>query len=392
MLDLESQIAPLLARADDEVKSGHLPAAHALIEEAEKISPADPRVLNLRALYFFRAQRFEEARLLYLRLIEQTPDDSSLFLNLGIVELKLERFVDAAAHLQQVVDRDPHDQRTQSYLGLARLRLGDASAASVAFGRAGRDELAQNLAVHAQRDELLAAHDREIQLRDEELLADINGATKSALPSEEALSVAAFATQRLLVIPPGEAFGLTGGGFLIIAVDGQQATRTTGALVSSGTLSFSPLSRRVRGQATDEQFGDGGEPGGMMVAQGNGILLFARGDGMFTVLDLAEDILYLRETELFAFDLGLHWESGRIPGRANDPVRIVQVRGTGRVVLRSKAKLYTLKTAADSTLFVDAGTLRGWIGRVVPRFVVADGQPTNLIDCAGEGMLILEEP
>lgn len=433
MADLELQMAPLLARAGDELRAGHLPAAHAILEEAERLAADDPRTLNLRALYFFRSQRFEDAHRLYLSLVEKVPDDPALFLNLGLVELKLERFSEAAVHLQRVVDKDPSDQRAQSYLGLARLRSGDANAASVAFSKAGRDELAQNLALHAQRqdalhkrDELrLAARDGDVklsgdqpfgpvesepkkgpatdlaqwQVRDPGQPAPLPSAegtiapaieTKSTSPLEGALPVAAFATQRLLQIPDGEPFGLGEGGFLIIRVDGQQATRTTGALVSTGTLAFSPLMRRVRGQATDEPFGDGGEA--MMAAEGKGILVFQPGEDAFTVLDLAEDILYLRETELFAFDLGLHWESGRIPGRAGDPVRIVQVRGTGRLVLRTKRKIYTLKTEADGSLFVDARALCGWIGRVVPRFVNADGQPTNLIDCAGEGVLILAEP
>ncbi len=432
MSELESQMAPLLARAGDELRAGHLAAASALLDEAERLSANDPRALNLRALYFFRAQRFEDAHRLYLKLVEAVPDDTALFLNLGLVELKLERFNEAAVHLQKVVDKDPSDQRAQSYLGLARLRSGDAGAASVAFSRAGRDELAQNLAVHAQRqdaqqkrDELrLAARDGDQRLSGEQPFGTVDGdpgakktpptdlaqwqvrepGQPAPLPTLEgelappldvhtasgAMSVASFATKRLLQLAPGESFGVGAGGLLVVRVDGQQATRVTGALVSNGTLSFNPLYRRVRGQGTEEPFGEGGEA--MMSAEGKGLLVFQPGDGHFTVLDLAEDILYLRESELFAFDLGLHWESGRIPGRSGDPVRVVQVRGTGRLVLHSKHEIYTLKTEADTSLFVDARALCGWIGRVVPRFVVADGQPTNLIDCAGEGVLILAEP
>lgn len=431
MSDLEAHIGPLLGRAGDQLKAGDLDGAASTLTDTLRIAPNDPRALNLQALTLFRSQKLDEAREIYLRLVERIPDDIALRLNLGLVELKLEKFTEAAGNLEIVVANDPDDQRAQGYLGLALLRSGEVASASVAFAKAGRGELAQKLASRAQRADATdarnnlrrAARDGDSKLDGDQPFLSIDsegiqsgvdlGSWQLRVPGqgaplpgpegvpapepqvsklEGAMPVAAFATNRLLRVPIAEPFAIGEGGFLLVRVDGQQATRTANAVVSTGTLAFTPLQRRVRGVRSDELFSDGDSSAPMMQVDGKGIVVFAPAEGEFAVLDLAEDIVYVRENELFAFDLGLHWESGRIPGRAADPVRVVQLRGTGRLVMRTTQRVYTLKTEPESSLFVDARALVGWIGRVVPRFVSANGESTNFIDCSGEGVLLLEEP
>jgi uncharacterized protein (AIM24 family) len=110
-------------------------------------------------------------------------------------------------------------------------------------------------------------------------------------------------------------------------------------------------------------------------------------------LALADDIVYVRETALFAFEESLHWENGRMPGGGPDAMRVVQLRGQGRIVLRAARAVFSLKLEAEASLFVEAAALFGWIGRVVPRVLPGqDGEPTPYIECTGEGVLILEEP
>jgi uncharacterized protein (AIM24 family) len=178
---------------------------------------------------------------------------------------------------------------------------------------------------------------------------------------------------------------------LVVRVDGQLHTRTLGAVASTGQLQFEPAKRRVRGQATDEPFGQGGEA--MFVANGHGVMVVAPRGARFTALQLSEDILYVREPQVYAFEDGLHWENGRVPGAELDALRVVQFRGSGRLVIRSGNALYTLKLEADATLFVDAAALIGWVGRVVPRVMRGEsGEPTPYVECSGEGVLLIEEP
>jgi uncharacterized protein (AIM24 family) len=180
---------------------------------------------------------------------------------------------------------------------------------------------------------------------------------------------------------------------LMMRVDGRLATRTLGTVASTEGVTFEPLFRRVRAQATQEPFGDG--PEAMFAAVGRGRIVVAARGAKFCVLALADDILYVREPMLFAFEESLAWESGRIPGGTSptgpDASRVVQFRGNGRVVLRTARRIYGLKTE-EAPLFVDHSTLIGWIGRVVPRQVQAEGGPAPYIECSGEGVLLLEEP
>ena len=86
------------------------------------------------------------------------------------------------------------------------------------------------------------------------------GARFEPLVLSPPLPVAAFATARLVRAGAmGEPFALVEGGMLVVRVDGKLPTRTFGAIASSGQLAFEPMTRRVRGQPTDEPFGDGAD-------------------------------------------------------------------------------------------------------------------------------------
>jgi uncharacterized protein (AIM24 family) len=96
---------------------------------------------------------------------------------------------------------------------------------------------------------------------------------------------------------------------------------------------------------------------------------------------------------VYAFEESVHWENGRVPGAPGDGGRVVQFRGSGRLVLRTPRALFTVKIDPDAPLYVDGGALAGWIGRVVPRALHGEGgEPTPYVECSGEGVLILEEP
>jgi uncharacterized protein (AIM24 family) len=114
--------------------------------------------------------------------------------------------------------------------------------------------------------------------------------------------------------------------------------------------------------------------------------------GRFVLLQLAEDIVYLREPAVYAFEESLHWENGRVPGGGPDAPRVVQFRGHGRVAVRTLRPTFTLKVEPDAPLYVDASSLVGWIGRVVPRVLQGESGPTQYVEASGEGVLILEEP
>src|SRR5438094_6121739 len=128
---------------------------------------------------------------------------------------------------------------------------------------------------------------------------------------------------------------------LIVRIDGRLPTRTLGAIASSGQLTFEPMLRRVRGKTTGEPFGEGEEA--LFLTQGTGVIVVAPRGARFTALALKDDIVYVRESSLFSFEETLHFENGRVPGGGPDGLRVTQLRGSGRCVLRAAAATFCLK-------------------------------------------------
>lgn len=201
-----------------------------------------------------------------------------------------------------------------------------------------------------------------------------------------------FATAKLIRPDDGDSvFELSSGGVLIVRVAGRVYSRTEGVKVTGGELAYEVAARRVRGSSSDEEFSSDGRP--LFVVSGEGHMLASPIGERFTAVTLDEDILYLREDLVFAFEEQLRWENGHVPG-SNSTIRMVQFRGQGSVAFRSKNPLLSIKLASERVLHVDAQVLAGWIGRVIPRAVTpaAGGEKSTLfVECTGEGVLLVED-
>ena len=196
----------------------------------------------------------------------------------------------------------------------------------------------------------------------------------------------------LLVRPDegDEAFEVTAGGALVVRVRDRVLTRLDGIHVTGGELEYEPAMRRSRGRETDEKFDFGGTR--MHAVSGAGYLIAVPGDKKFTAVSLDDDIFYLREDLVFAFESTLRWENGNVPGlRGKLPV--VQFRGDGAVAIRTAESLVRVKLPAQGVLLVAAVRLAGWIGRVIPRAVMppTDGPMGDVcVECTGEGVVLID--
>ena len=435
MNELEGRLAVHLQRAGDLLRGNQLEEADREVAEALRLRSDDIRARNLLGLVRFRAGRHDEALTLYRELVARDGDDASLLLNLGLVELRMGKHREAAVNLARVIAKEPQNLRAHGYFGLALMRSGELRRAREAFVQAGQHDLVQQvderMGREGSRSVTRAAAEGGIQritdggvrtvgsdapptpagsqtpleadpyenAAGEQRLAEtpLDSLAYATSPVSSRridlpLSVAEFTASRLLVAgPPGEPFVISDGGMLIIRVEGRLPTRTFGAVASSGQLTFEPMTRRVRGRATDEAFGVGVEA--LFLTSGHGVIVVAPHGARFTALALKDDIVYLREPALFAFEESLHWESGRIPGSGANTVTMVQLRGVGNCVLRSARAASCLQLIAGDVLFVSDEALLGWSGRIVPRQLRgSDGEAAPYIECTGDGALILEEP
>lgn len=199
-----------------------------------------------------------------------------------------------------------------------------------------------------------------------------------------------LATGRLLrPSETGAALEIGAGGVLIARVDGRLNSRTHGVMVSSGELGFEPATRRIRGTQTEEIFGVGDAK--LYAVTGQGYMIVSACGEVFTSVCLDDDILYLREQYIFAFEPDLSWENGRIPGTE---FLVAQFRGSGCVALRTPKELLSVKLSSDRVMYVESDVLAGWIGRVVPRLVkpAAGGRAsTPFVECSGEGVVLIHD-
>lgn len=386
-----------MTRAGELLRGEQVEAADREVGEALRLSPEDARVQNLLGLVRFRAGRYDEAQQVYRRLVASDPSDSALQLNLGLVELRLGHNDEAARCLRVVVDQEPGNAKAQGYLGLALMRAGDLQAARAAFVAAGQVEHVRQIDEQIAAGGVAAGGVRAGRAGVTPLLQvdppAAPGAGRAVEGPQGALPLIRFVDRAELRALPGEPYTLHPDGFVAIRVDGRLPMRTSGAMASSGRLAYTPIARRVRGRSTEEPFGEGDDA--LVAASGTGLVVVTPRALRFTALRLAEtlDVLYLREAAVFSFEESLSWENGRIPGGGTSAFDVVQFRGQGRVLIRSRKPPQTLKLAGGEVYYVDQTALLGWIGQVVPQQLRGlDGAPTQYISCSGEGALILEEP
>ena len=200
-----------------------------------------------------------------------------------------------------------------------------------------------------------------------------------------------LATEFLVRPEDGDAtFEIAANGALVVRVQERVLTRLDGIHVTGGELEFEPAMRRSRGHQTEDKFSYGGTQ--LHAVTGQGYLIAIAGEKTFTAVSLDDDILYLREDIVFAFEATLRWENGNVPGlRGKLPV--VQFRGDGAVAIRTGKPLVRVKLPAQGVLFVDATRLAGWIGRVIPRAVVPPkhGPMGDVcVECTGEGVVLVD--
>jgi hypothetical protein len=187
-----------------------------------------------------------------------------------------------------------------------------------------------------------------------------------------------------------DVFEISASGALIVRVSERMMSRLEGVYITGGDLAYEPAMRRSRGHNTEHPFDYGGSQ--LHAVSGRGYLIAVPGKHVFSAVMLDDDILYLREDLVFAFEGQLRWENGNVPGlRGKLPV--VQFRGDGALAMRLTRPLVRVKLPAQGMVFVDAERLAGWVGRVIPRAVVPPaGGPLGAmcVECTGEGIVLVE--
>jgi uncharacterized protein (AIM24 family) len=149
--------------------------------------------------------------------------------------------------------------------------------------------------------------------------------------------------------------------------------RTDLVVALAGAFEIEPVHRRYRGKRTDSLFGGADQP--LIALLGKGMAYLAPDKLSLRLVALKNEEIYLVEGSLVAFSQGLVWENGRLPSETDRDLDIVHLRGSGRMLLGTKAPLLALQVRADQPVTVHASRLVGWNGQLVPYRAPLPGLP-----------------
>jgi uncharacterized protein (AIM24 family) len=432
-----------LASAGELVAAKRFGEAESEILRALSDAPQNVQALNLLALVRYKLGRLQEAHATYREIAGAAPQDAHARRNLGLIALKLGNVDEALPELEMAVRLTPDDERAWSYLGYAYAKKGEVVEAAAAFRRAGQDALALELehaatvrrpptpmrysAVSPVNGDRVAVGDRAGSggaRGKTPAMSGLTGRSRTAVgahalapplppPLEMAAAglgsiglppeVVAEAARAIEATPvPLLAFVLSRlgqapapaipSGALRLTIADEVHVRADGVLAGAGNLAWHPAFRRSQGRHTTERLGT--DSARFFRLTGAGDVWIAGAPARWLPVSLTEDVLYVREDRVLAFDGTLSWETGTVPGA---DLRMLQFRGRGIVALALGEAPIAIKVTEDRPTLLTGARLVGWVGRLVPhgapvaRGADADASPFQ-VACQGEGVVLLDTP
>ncbi|HVY37840.1 MAG TPA: tetratricopeptide repeat protein [Polyangia bacterium] len=422
-----------LASAGELVAAKKFGEAEAAILRALDAAPGDAKALTLLALVRYKLGRLDEARATYRQLVAAAPNDADARRNLGLLALKLGHLDEALPELEMAVRLAPGDSRAWSYLGYGFAKRGEVVEAAAAFRRAGQDALAQELeqAAKTHRPPGRGGGTSSGAAVDLGRGGDLGRAGLSRpvalappLPplTGEPTSIGRRrrATQPPLTAPPTDGpdaaveplrrseaepaplltyvRGRLGQalppplprGALRLVVGDEVYVRSDAVLAGAGSLRWERGVRRAQGRMTGEPLGTSPAVPFFRLT-GTGAVWVAGAPDRWMPLRLADDVLYVREDRVLAFEGALAWEAGYVK---DSGVAMLQFRGRGVVALDVPREPLAVEVGGETPTLLSAARLFGWVGRLVPHAAAmrSDGPaacPFQLA-CDGEGIVLLE--
>jgi len=125
------------------------------------------------------------------------------------------------------------------------------------------------------------------------------------------------------------------------------------------------------------------------------VALAAHPGASLVLLRLAEELLYVCESRLVAFDDSIRYESGKLARGAAVNIPMVQLSGRGNVLLERRGPVRAIRVDAERLITVEAERVLGWTGRLLPRPSMPEEVPTgstSYVAFGGDGSLFLELP
>ena len=152
------------------------------------------------------------------------------------------------------------------------------------------------------------------------------------------------------------------------------------------------LFRSVRAQPTDEPLG--GATRRIVACEGSGrLVIAAQANAHLVVFGVDGERVYVREEHLVGFDGTIDYENGKLTIQDGDYAQMVQLTGSGSVIIQSRHGLDSLAVAQERPLLIRADQVMGWVGRLLPRSVGVEESPGSMpgfVSFSGDGAVLAD--
>jgi Flp pilus assembly protein TadD/uncharacterized protein (AIM24 family) len=217
-------------------------------------------------------------------------------------------------------------------------------------------------------------------------------------------SLAEIARGSLLIFPRASGVSLHPSGVALVKTTRAEgggaghsfAARLESVRAHSSAVTADVLQRQARGKSSGESFGGLGSPVVRLSGAGE-IVLGPRPSHTLAAFTLHDDTIFVREEVLLGFELQLQYDNTRLAlaGAEEDATPIVQLRGTGGVLLELMEPMVAVEVLESRGVVARHEMVIGWTAGVTPRpLTVADaptGQETQrgLVSFTGDGSVLL---
>lgn len=210
-----------------------------------------------------------------------------------------------------------------------------------------------------------------------------------------ALGAESFLRDNLIVFPRNHNVSIHKSGCVLIQVTSGVAARFDCVRVmgSSGTVSTKPLLKKARsGRDVEESLGSPASP--LLTLENVSQLILGPPAGTkLSPVALADTVLTVRESAVIALEGDVTYENTRLAGGDGDFISMVQLRGSGAVVLALPGHASAIEISTPHTMLLRVHTVLGWVGRIASRSLAPSESPTKargLVAIQGEGMVMID--
>ena len=385
-------------RGREAFQEGRYAEARRELENAQKLRPDDPDVLNLLGLVYFKTNAFPEAEEIYRRLAKENANVFILHSNLGLILFKQGKLDDAEHYLLRAVELRPNYAKSHLYLGLLYRQRKKFGLAMDHLRFAGADKLMREVeaelrpvtkpqpacdpsgAITARIPALPEVKTNEVPKPLTTQPGSAVVAAQAARKLQEAVDEPQLVEDKRIDIAIGrkvegasKTFTLHENGFLEINF-------ANSVHVKKGTVSS--YSGNLKFVAESGLLGTSAQTLVKAVGQGK-LFVYEKGRRAF-LLDLTDEFIYVEGSNLLALEETLTYRVEPIYDSAYQrKIDTVKIFGKGSLAISTAIEPLTLRVTRELPLSISSTSLVAWTGNLMPA-VVDDKSLANVMIGNGE--------